>query len=1111
MKNKLLVFIGLLFFQYGCASEVGSDRGDRGETESVSSKSSEASGIKLALPHEEGHAFGSSSSSSGSSASDSSSESSESDDSGDSGIVQDKVIDKTWGLKNLLSATPDQDLYRSPLLGLITVGNGTIKKWYGEFTDVPVEQQEAGKPARNKRVFVSETPLEKVTRAFFDVLDNRVRWSVAGSNPMIAFSAEAIGHLAILTQERGVLGTISFLEKGLSEKEKRVMVEAENKKKYKRKQEMSPVSQEEAFVEQWWKRYEVSPKKGANLSNFRKNLTALLQDLKTLQQEQGPEKTKQMFLTLLMAFLVLKDELEGQKNSVYALQDYFKKWGVEFVRDYYTTLEKKAIQKRLAKRSFGTSVKDFEDVVFYLVALAKNDFEFVAAPYTSAFFKETVKGEEREIAHGMCAEATVRSLVNLMLYNPITQRFDIKMLPEGMHLDPLVYDFYFNPEHPRTDPQAQRYYAESTDAWVQVIAALHKKFPEIMYEVKNELAARPQNILLVMNKIFETTVQSFQELGNVLSKDGSQITIETAESEQKPQIYEKKEKWTIAVERDGLPGEDPYEFSVNLELSEGHASFAFDMENIMPLMGKHQYHLLEELQKIYHVELWEIVLHAAAINAVINEETPFQKAIETGYVPLVELLVSHGADIHQVDDDGMGALAHAYQSGSAEMVKFFTDKGLELHADLNTIYDWLFIADKDDALFDKIMASNVTDTGQRRKDFYSTALIACLGKNWVDRAQKLINEGADINFIEVPDEAGLCFDAPIRAAARGCTDEALVNSLIDALEPAGDDKNRAQAYGDALNSVLSKKWFDTAKVLIEKGADVTFYREYPNVNPDLPPVVVGVVLSASTGDDELLMQRVVDKLPVAGENKMLARLYGEALYQVISKQWFDIARILIQKGADVNFYGSYELDGVTRPYGMVLSVSYGNDKQFMQMVLEKLNPAGENKLLIDLYSQALYQVIAKQWFDIAVKLVEKGASLNELNEYMRESLEHYQDSLEKDVQSIEGALKDDVFKLEEVFGEEQQLVAEPTELVHSETISLVGEMPTEEHYLAAEPSVVVYSEEIPASLAKSSQALSLSEQETDALSQNVRTMFGINPLVPVAESAESNPGMDEVD
>ena len=322
----------------------------------------------------------------------------------------------------------------------------------------------------------------------------------------------------------------------------------------------------------------------------------------------------------------------------------------------------------------------------------------------------------------------------------------------------------------------------------------------------------------------------------------------------------------------------------------------------------------------------------------------------------------------------------------------------------------------------------------RRKDFYSTALTVCLDRNWVERAKKCIKEGADINFIEVPDEGEEVDTAPIFAAARGCTDELFVNYLVDALEPAGDDKNRATVYGRALNEFFIKKYRYAARVLMEKGADTNFYSEWPNADQTLPSNINGVVIGASASDDEQLMQRVVDKLPVAGENKTLARMYGNALSNILCRGWLDSAKILIEKGADVNFYGSYESDGAIKVYGVVLNASVGNDKEVMQTIVDRLNPTGENTLGARLYGEALYHVILKQWFDIAVQLVEKGASLDKLNEYMREHLERYQASLEK-----ENAIKEDALKLEEVFGEEQSLPVEPSAIVHSEKIPALME------------------------------------------------------------------------
>jgi hypothetical protein len=930
MKNKLLLILVIFRCAYGSQADV--------DTQSVSSKSSETAEINSPLFYEDGLPSKSSSTSARSSSTASSSGDGEGTHTGDAEF-QDKVIDKTWGLKNLLSSTPEQDLYRSPLLGLIAVNNGTIKKWYGAFTDVPLGKQEEGALLRNKRVFVSHTSLERVTRAFFNVLDKRVRCSVIGSNPLIALSAQAIGELILVSHERGIIPMIEFLEKGLGDKENRLRREQEGKKKSQRfRLEIVPLSEEEAFVEAWWERYKIFPRKRVNLTNFRKNLHSLLQDLREMEKHQGAEKTIHVFSTLLMAFLVLKDESEGQKDCAYTVQDYFKKLKVDFVRTYYTTSEKKDFQKRLAKRAFGITNKDFEEIVFYLVSLAKNDFEFIAAPYTSAVFKETVKGEKREVTHALCAEVTVRSLINLFLFNPITQHFDEEMLPQRIQLNPLVSDFYFKTLPFRTDPQSPRYYAESADAWIQVIVALSKKYPSIIYK-ENELGAIPQNILLVLNKVFGTTVQSFPELGTALSKDGSQITIERVESVKDLSPPGKKGEWTIAIERDGLQGEDPYEFFVTIELAEEHAAFIFNMENIMPLIGCPQYRAIEELQKVYEVELWSIVLDAAAINAVIEEKTPFQEAIKTGSVPLVELLIEHGADTEQVDANQRGALFYAYISKNKGMIDFFTQKGLTLEVSLDISLTHLrdFIDEVGDSLsvelFNKLCDFDRNDRSPERMKFYSRILMVMLEENHTDYAKKLIKEGADVNYVEVignPEE-GVDVAAPIVSALRGGTDELFAEFLMKALESAGDDKNKATAYGEALRSAITRKWIGVAKSLIKKGADVNFYTVHEN---DGSSEAYGVVSSASYGDDKQLMEMIVERLNPVGDNNILARLYGKVLYGVVSKGWVGLAVCLMENGAYMGELDK-EMRKVLEEYGVLLEKKAQIDKETLEKTVEK--------------------------------------------------------------------------------------------------------------------------------------------------------------------------------
>ncbi len=168
-----------------------------------------------------------------------------------------------------------------------------------------------------------------------------------------------------------------------------------------------------------------------------------------------------------------------------------------------------------------------------------------------------------------------------------------------------------------------------------------------------------------------------------------------------------------------------------------------------------------------------------------------------------------------------------------------------------------------------------------------------------------------------------------------------------------------------------------------------------------------MVLSASSSNDKGLMHRVAQKLAAAGTNETLARMYGKALYLVISKQWFDIAMILIQKGADVNFYEKYA-DPSTDVYGVALNASLSSDKELMEMIVQKLATAGTNEALARMYGKALDNVLSKQWFDIALQLVKKGASLDELGKEMRERWEHYAASLQQKMEKIEQTVERDV-------------------------------------------------------------------------------------------------------
>jgi hypothetical protein len=91
--------------------------------------------------------------------------------------IINSIIDTTYAVKNLLSSimetfpdlTVQEALSRSALLGIIAETEVQLHM-YGTFTTEP----NPAIPGRTMKVFDTHTPLNKITRAIFDILDRKI-------------------------------------------------------------------------------------------------------------------------------------------------------------------------------------------------------------------------------------------------------------------------------------------------------------------------------------------------------------------------------------------------------------------------------------------------------------------------------------------------------------------------------------------------------------------------------------------------------------------------------------------------------------------------------------------------------------------------------------------------------------------------------------------------------------------------------------------------------------------------------------------------------------------------------------------------------------------------
>ena len=568
--------------------------------------------------------------------------------SSESAVVSDDAIYATYALKNTLGALvraypelPITDaLSVSPLSGEIFRQFVQLHA-YGKFNLV-VRKKPDGREFFEK-VFETDTDLNKMARHMFDVLDGIIRTAVPIGNPFLALNAVVIAKMIQTIQRAGMLGLIDEI------------VTSTQPFKERKKAEQSAVGSAKAddsgevnsdIIDEWWKSYKDRPEGGKlvervfkkRVREFGQHLQHFYNEAETVAQKKEAQK---IFLRLLMTFLYIKDEKEGLTNPNYAIETYFKELAIPFERLYYTKQEQEAIGQALLgeakKPSLTPSIVGVEDFCFYLTAFLKGDFSFLKAPFT--FFVSTKKNDPENRFNGKdfanCAEVTIESIVNVILYNPDLGIFDCSLLPPAVQatFDPLFLEFF----QKYNDPKVLGYYKNSLLEWLTLISNIKTaQYKNMGSSGPFELnaAAGPQNLIAVLNHIFGTKADSFPQLGVLLSTSLRTIQFEDHAFSSKMTILQDNNPLIVA--------------RVETKTNIGHADFSFDSEATIMTFVTNKTFVKSMLQMCNYTgeDLSGLIFNPSVLNCELaeGEQTPLQYAIYENFEPLAKAMLFYGAD-----------------------------------------------------------------------------------------------------------------------------------------------------------------------------------------------------------------------------------------------------------------------------------------------------------------------------------------------------------------------------------------------------------------------------------------------------------------------------------
>jgi ankyrin repeat protein len=318
----------------------------------------------------------------------------------------------------------------------------------------------------------------------------------------------------------------------------------------------------------------------------------------------------------------------------------------------------------------------------------------------------------------------------------------------------------------------------------------------------------------------------------------------------------------------------------------------------------------------------------ALINRTIDGMTPLHWASTRGHVAVMELLISHGADIEARNKYGMTPLLLASKT---EAAKVLLKNGADFKAISKDGFSVLHPAAYNGNIeLAKLWIKKGVDIEQQYK-YGGTALLCAARRDKKGVVELLLKEGASIYSRDSNGETAL------HKAAAGCDLAAARAGIGNSGETAefllekGMEVNVRDNTGETplhkVSQVSNSRFINSAKVLISKGADVNaknnkgltplyFASQYKNTKLIKLLLENGADVNVRDEENRTPLYRSVQghwtqknggniqdvKLLLQAGAKVNVKLTGGGtpLHAAISKGRIDLVKLLIAYGADVN-------------------------------------------------------------------------------------------------------------------------------------------------------------------------------------------------------------------
>ncbi|XP_059139285.1 serine/threonine-protein phosphatase 6 regulatory ankyrin repeat subunit B-like [Physella acuta] len=313
------------------------------------------------------------------------------------------------------------------------------------------------------------------------------------------------------------------------------------------------------------------------------------------------------------------------------------------------------------------------------------------------------------------------------------------------------------------------------------------------------------------------------------------------------------------------------------------------------------------------------------------------------YIEIVKLLVSSGADVNLVDEDGSSLLIKAVQSKQMEIVKFLLEKSVNI---------------------------------DQADDSQSTALHYACRSNSLEIVKLLVNAGAKIEVFN--NESYTPFSEACKTSNR---------EMMELLIKASSDINCVDTYQRTplINSIMESK-FALTQFLLEHGADIS--------NVDIDGMTA--LMWAAKTNNEKVFDRLLNLKP---EVNFFDRNQTTALAYAVMRLNVQMVAKLIQAGADVNIasncQGELYAIGKNKFLSKIQSVVEkcsrsknsplhlaGTSRDGSNEIVNLLLKAGANTQAVDEHGRTPLHIAATACnLKILQSLCQFGANINAVDNY----------------------------------------------------------------------------------------------------------------------------------